>query len=113
MVKEEPLLVILHSIFGPMCTSAKAGQWLHDEIIAPMLRERRRVLLSFKNVETVIPTFLNAAIGQLYGEFSEERIRELLSVEDIAQDDLNDLKRVVENAIKYFAVLKSDIGEFL
>jgi hypothetical protein len=60
------------------------------------------VVISFEKVETTISAFLNAAIGQLYGEFTEEKIRELLSVRDVAPEDIVLLKRVVENAKAYF-----------
>ena len=46
--------------------------------------------------------FLNAAVGQLYGTFSEKKIRSLLKIEDAEQDDLALLKRVVDNAKLYF-----------
>lgn len=42
------------------------------------------------------------AIGQLYGEFSEEQIREYLSVTEMDNDDLGLLKRVVDTAKRYF-----------
>jgi len=59
-------------------------------------------VLSFHNVSTLTSAFLNAAIGQLYGEFSEEQIRALLKVQDMQSDDLALLKRVVETAKEYF-----------
>jgi len=86
---------------GSLCVSADDGQAVHDKI-APLLREGRNVVLSFERVETIISAFLNAAIGQLYGEFSDERIRELLSVRDMTSEDLSLLKRVVDNAKVYF-----------
>ena len=58
--------------------------------------------LSFMNVTSLTSAFLNAAIGQLYGEFSEEEIRAKLTVKDMEQDDLVLLKRVVETAKAYF-----------
>lgn len=82
--------------------ASEDGQKVHDKIV-PLIREGRKVALSFEGVDTVISAFLNAAVGQLYGEFPEERIRELLSVRDISQDDISILKRVVENAKRYFA----------
>ena len=85
-----------------VCVSADDGQRVHDKI-APLLREGRKVMVSFEQVETLISAFLNAAIGQLYGEFSEDRIHELLSVSNLDPDDLAVLKRVVENAKRYFA----------
>lgn len=59
-------------------------------------------MLSFHNITTLTSAFLNAAIGQLYGTFSEEEIRSLLNVRDMQQDDIALLKRVVETAKQYF-----------
>ena len=85
----------------PLCTASDDGQLVHDRI-APLLREGKRVALSFAQADTVISAFLNAAIGQLYGEFKEEEIRERLMVRDMTPEDLVLLKRVVENAKAYF-----------
>jgi len=87
---------------GPLCVSAEDGQRVHDKIL-PLLKQGQKVVLSFEQVETVISAFLNAAIGQLYGEFPEDRIRELVSVRDMDQNDLPILKRVVENAKVFFS----------
>ena len=62
----------------------------------------KEVSISFKGIDLVTPTFLNVAIGQLYGKYPEEKIRELLSVKDIEKDDLYLLKRVVDNAKVFF-----------
>lgn len=85
-----------------MGVSASGGQRLHDKI-APLLKAETPVILSFERVEILIPTFLNAAVGQLYGELPGDRIRELLSVRDLAADDLDMLSRVVDNAKLYFS----------
>jgi len=100
---EEPIIAKIATIVGGgLCVASEDGQKVHDKIV-PLIREGRKVALSFEGVDTVISAFLNAAVGQLYGEFPEERIRELLSVRDISQDDISILKRVVENAKRYFA----------
>lgn len=99
----EPITVQVFDIIGgPLCVSAGDGQRLHDKI-APLLKAGTPVTLSFERVDILISAFLNAAVGQLYGEFSEERIRELLSVRHLAADDLDILSRVVENAKLYFS----------
>ncbi len=99
---EAIIVRILDVVGSPLAVSAEDGQAVHDKIV-PLLRENRAVRLSFQGIETVISAFLNAAIGQLYGELSEDRIRELLSVEDMAPEDLALLKRVIDNAKRYFA----------
>ncbi|MCZ7667862.1 MAG: STAS-like domain-containing protein [Chloroflexi bacterium] len=58
--------------------------------------------LSFHNVTTMTSAFLNTAIGQLYGVFSEEQMRGWLKVQDMQPDDLALLKRVVDTAKLYF-----------
>jgi hypothetical protein len=83
------------------CVSADDGQKVHDQI-AIALREGKKVNLSFLNVESLTSAFLNAAIGQLYGEFSEEQIRTGLSVKDMSNDDIALLIRVVDTAKQYF-----------
>jgi len=101
-MSEEIIVRVFDIVGSPLCVSADDGQAVHDKI-APLLREGRKVTVSFEKVETLISAFLNGAIGQLYGEFPEERIRELLSVREMAQEDLTLLKRVVDNAKIYFA----------
>ena len=102
-IASQEIIVRASDVIGsPLGVSSDDGQKVHDKI-APLLREGRRVSLSFDRIETIISAFLNAAIGQLYGEFPEEKIRELFNVRDMAQEDLALLKRVVDNAKLYFA----------
>lgn len=101
-----PVIVRIFDIVGgPLCVSADDGQRVHDKI-APLLRGGTPVVLSFERVETLIPTFLNVAIGQLYGEFHEDRIREMVTVQDMDAEDRAVLKRVVDNAKAYFKAPK-------
>ena len=100
-MKDEITVRVFDVVGGPLCVSDEDGQAVYEKI-APLMREGRNLAVSFARVETLISAFLNAAIGQLYGEFSEEQIRELLSVRDMSSEDLAILKRVVDNAKLYF-----------
>lgn len=100
-MNEEIRVRVYDVVGGPLCVSAEDGQKVYEKI-APLLRQGLKVSLSFDQVETMISAFLNAAIGQFYGEFMEEQIREQLSVREMDQEDLALLKRVVENAKTYF-----------
>jgi len=91
----------IFDIVGGLCVSSDDGQLVHDKI-AELLRKKYKVIISFKDVDTLISAFLNAAIGQLYDEFSEEDIREYLSVENMNPEDMALLKRVIDNAKIYF-----------
>ncbi len=101
-MSKEVIVRVYDIVGGPLCVSAEDGQRVHDKIV-PLLREGTKVALSFEQVETLISAFLNAAVGQFYGEFPEARIRGLLTVRDMDEDDMAILKRVVDNAKKYFA----------
>ena len=58
--------------------------------------------VSFLNVTSLTSAFLNAAIGQHYGSFSENEIRSKIKVTDLEPDDRALLKRVVDTAKEYF-----------
>jgi hypothetical protein len=94
-------LSIFEIVGSPLCVASSDGQKVHDRLAAA-LKEGRSIMLSFHNISTLTSAFLNAAIGQLYGAFSEEQIRALLKVQDMQADDLALLKRVVETAKQYF-----------
>ena len=86
---------------SPFCVASDDGQKICD-LVTPALKAHRSIALSFRNVTTLTAAFLNAAIGQLYGIFSEEQIRSRLKVVDAAPNDLALLNRVVDNAKLYF-----------
>jgi len=89
-------------IGSPLCISAEDGQKIFGKV-EKLLKEGKLVTISFENVTMLISLFLNVAIGQLYSSFSEEDIRSQLKVEGLSSDDMELLKRVVENAKKYYS----------
>ena len=98
----EKIRISLFEVVGsPFCVASDDGQKIYERL-AVALEKDQHVTLSFHNVTALTAAFLNAAVGQLYGVFGEEKIRSLLKVENIEQDDLALLKRVVENAKLYF-----------
>ena len=100
-MSEDIKISIFEVVGSPLCVASGDGQKVYDRLSTAFEKDRH-VALSFRNVTTLTSAFLNAAIGQLYGTFSEEQIRNLLKVEDAEQDDLALLKRVVDNAKLYF-----------
>ena len=83
------------------CVASGDGQKVHDQV-AEALRANAKVTVSFQNVESLTSAFLNSAIGQLYGEFPEEKLKANLSVSDMLPDDVVLLKQVVNTAKRYF-----------
>ena len=98
----QSLRISIFEIVGSqLCVASDDGQKVYDRI-ALALKAGRRVTVSFLNITGLTSAFLNAAIGQLYGSFTEEQIRSLLEVQDMQPDDIALLKRVVETAKQYF-----------
>ena len=98
----EDIRISMFEVVGaPLCVASNDGQKVYDRLAAA-LKADRRITLSFHKVTTLTAAFLNAAIGQLYGTFSEEKIRSRLKVENVESDDLALLKRVIDNAKLYF-----------
>ena len=94
--------ISLFEVVGsPFCVASEDGEKVHKHLDAA-LRANQEVVLSFHNVTALTKPFLTAAVGELYGTFSEEEIRALLKVEDIAPNDLALLDRVTRNAKLYF-----------
>ena len=98
---EDIRISIFEIVGGSLCVASSDGQKIYDRLAAA-LKADRHVVISFNKVTTLTAAFLNAAIGQLYGTFSEEKIRSLLKVKDVGSVDLALLKRVVGNAKLYF-----------
>ncbi len=92
----------IYEIAGsPFCFASSDGQKVYNRL-ETALRNERVVVLSFRNITTLTCSFLNVGIGQLYSTFSEEKIRSLLQVKDMNQQDMALLKRVVDSAKLYF-----------
>ena len=93
------------SVFGivgtPLCVASSDGEEVYERLNAAF-EANRKVTLSFHNVTALTSAFLNAAIGQLYGTFSEDKIQSLLEMANMEKDDEDLLERVVENAKQYF-----------
>jgi hypothetical protein len=89
---------ILNSHFA---ASTEDGERLF-KLIDELFVEERDVIVDFSNIEFIVSTFLNAAIGQLYGLYSTEFIQQHLSIINMSNEDLNILKLVTDRAKEYF-----------
>lgn len=98
---EKILIRVFEVVGSSLCVASDDGQKVHDQI-ADAFKKDKNVTLSFLNVESLTSAFLNAAVGQLYAEFNEQKIKSSLEVADMEPDDLGLLKRVVDTAKEYF-----------
>ena len=98
----ENIRISMFEIVGsPFCAASDDGQKVYKHLDAA-LRANQEVVLSFHNVTALTKPFLTAAIGELYGTFSEEKIHSLLKIEDAKTVDIALLDRVIRNAKLYF-----------
>ena len=88
---------------GGLCVAASDGQKVFAEI-EDAIRSGKKVCLSFQGVEDLTSAFLNCAVGQLYGKYSEQEIRAKLSINEnsVAPEDLRLLKRLTDRAKDFF-----------
>ena len=98
---ERTKLNIVNIVGSPFCVEANDGQKVY-ELIRKAFQEKRKVVLSFLNVEMLTTAFLNTAVGQLYKDYPEQEVKESLSVENMTQSGLVSLKRVVDTAKLYY-----------
>ncbi len=82
--------------------SADDGQRVYSKI-EQCIKNRNQVVVSFENINTLVPLFLNTAIGQLYGTYEETIIDDCLIIEGMGSDDLALLKGARESAKRYYA----------
>lgn len=101
-MKESIEEIRLTEIVGSdLCIASEDGQKAFDSIKKALVKGKE-VRISFKNVDDLTSAFLNSAIGQLYGEFSDDELKAKLSVIDASNEDLVLLKRVIDRAKEFF-----------
>ena len=92
---------IVNTIGDIFAVEAEEGQKVYD-LIKKAFDNGNKVVLSFLNVEMMTTAFLNTAVGQLYKDYTEEEIKDFLSVKNISDSGLAILKRVVDTAKLYY-----------
>lgn len=84
------------------CVDASDGEKIY-ELLKKALDEKKKVVLSFDGIKLVITAFLNAAVGKLYGDFSQEFILSHVSNINMTEDFQIIWDKVTEGAPKYYA----------
>lgn len=98
----EHIIEIVELVGSHLCIASEDGEKVHSAIVSS-LKAGTPVRISFSGVEDLTSAFLNAAIGQLYGEFDESFLKQnLLPPINASPDHLHLLKRVVDRAKSFF-----------
>lgn len=100
---KETIIQISRIVEGGICVSASDGQKVYEHVRREVIA-KNLVILSFSGITRMTTAFLNAAVGQLYGEFSEVVVRQRLGPpRDFEPWHLARLKMVVDRAKDYFS----------
>ena len=98
---EQKKINIFDVVGGKAAVSTEDGERLFETISA-FLEKDFEVVLDFANIETLITTFLNAAIGQLYSKYDSPFLREHLKVNNLTPEDRERIVSTIECAKEYF-----------
>lgn len=91
---------------GSVCVDPDDGAQLCEQAAAAMERGES-VHLDFEGVTTLTSSFLNAAIGCLYGTFSREDLAARLTWSGLDATDDSLMRLVQENAVRFFTATES------
>ena len=71
-------------------------------LISNHIKRGNNVVVDFKGVTSILSLFLNPAIGDLYGDFSEEQVKNQLRIENLPPEYIETFKRVVDRAKEFY-----------
>ena len=92
---------VYDEVSGAVAVSSEEGDKLHTKI-SKALSEKLNVVLDFINIEILTTAFLNAAIGQLYTDYSGEDLNKKLKFENVSPEDTSLFAKVAKRAKEYF-----------
>lgn len=93
---------VANRIKNPSALTQEQGDIIYNAII-DAFEKGEIICLDFKNVESMITPFLNNAIGQLYGKYTSEFIKDHLILENFPVSKNSKLNIVINNAKNFYA----------
>ena len=88
-------------IDSPSALTQEQGDMAYREIVRSF-EDDEVIQLDFSNVESMISPFLNNAVGQLYGKYTSEQIKEHLVLINFPDEKKATLNIVIGNAKKFY-----------
>jgi|SRR5579862_4140737 len=98
----QTLRIEVQQLTGDSAITLDEGQRIYDQI-HPMLLADHDVELDFSGVDIIASPFLNAAIGHLLQDIEPDRLNRRLRFLNLAPTGQYTLRRVIENAKRYYA----------
>lgn len=98
----EITLNIANLIGSPSALTREQGGILYNHIV-PYLKDGKKIILDFGNIESLITPFLNVAIGKLYEDFNSTQLNNQLEIKNPPEGTASKFRLVIQNAKKYYA----------
>lgn len=92
---------VAEAIDNPSALTQEQGDIIYNMLITSF-EKNEIVNLDFSNVESMISPFLNNAIGQLYGKYTSEEIKQYLNLINFPKAKNATLNIVISNAKKFY-----------
>jgi hypothetical protein len=96
----------MEKICGLHCVGVDEGEAFFKQIL-PLLKDGQSICLDFKNIETITSSFLNAAVGALYGQFVDDSFETFIAYENLDENDVQLVRLVIRNAKEHFKKSRS------
>lgn len=89
-------------IQSPSALTREQGKIVYDEIIRN-LNTGDKVILDFKEIESIITPFLNVSIGKLYENYNSDQLNTQLEVKNPPEGTTSKFQMVIKNAKQYYS----------
>lgn len=89
-------------IKSPSALTREQGNVVYEKIVQN-LNAGNKVILDFKDIESIITPFLNVSIGKLYENFSSDQLNTNLTVANLPEGTASKFQIVIKNAKNYYA----------
>ena len=93
---------VLQTIDSPSALTQEEGDLVYQKIIVAF-EKGSRITIDFDGIESIISPFLNNCIGQLYGKYDTEKIKEYLDLKNFPKTKNSTLNVVISNAKRFYA----------
>ncbi len=99
-------LNIASLIKSPSALTREQGAIVYHEILQN-LNSGNKVILDFKEIESLITPFLNVSIGKLYETFNSTQLNAQLEVQNPPDGTASKFQMVIQNAKQFYADKKA------
>lgn len=95
-------LNIASLINSPSALTREQGIIVYKQIIQN-LNAGNKVILDFRDIESLIPPFLNVSIGKLYETFNSIQLNTQLEIKNAPEGTNSKFQMVITNAKQYYS----------